>query len=37
MGWFAELRVELRGQLLFNGAKDRKPQCTIFAIFKERK
>jgi hypothetical protein len=33
MGRFAELRGELRWQLLFNGAKDGKPQCTIFAVF----
>jgi hypothetical protein len=33
IGRFAELRGELRWQLLFNGAKDGKPQCTIFAVF----
>jgi hypothetical protein len=36
MGRFAELRGELRG-LLFNGAKDGKPECTIFAVFEVKK
>ena len=31
------LRVELRWQLLFEGAKDRKPECTIFAVFEVKK
>ena len=37
MGRFAELRGELRWQLLFNGAKDGKPQCTIPAVFEGKK
>jgi hypothetical protein len=37
MGRFAELRGELRWQLLFNGAKDGKPQCTIFAVFEVKR
>ena len=28
---------ELRWQLLFNGAKDGKPQCTILAVFEVKK
>src|SRR6202035_5618168 len=37
MGRFAELRGELRWQLLFNGAKDGKPQCTIFTVFEVKR
>ncbi len=35
--WVCSASGELRWQVLFNGAKDEKRRCAIFAIFKECK